>query len=141
MTQQFYNFVNSGQFATFVQNNVCPGPCTVPTTVGPIFQSLLQKWPLAMPLVNSTINCATDTTGACVGQGLFTTGVAYPVPVYDTATESSVNPVNQYRFSIKVDQKIGQNDQINGVFLFEDTKTSCNFCGSDTIFGVPENHW
>ena len=145
MTQQFYNFVNTGQFATFVQNNLCGGPCTVPTTVGPIFQSLLQKWPQAMPLVNSSITCnpalpANQNPTGCVGQGLFTTNLVYPVPVYDTATESSVNPLDQYRFSIKVDHKIGQNDQVNGVYLFEDTKTHCNFCGSDTIFGVPEDN-
>src|SRR5437879_6654603 len=39
MTQQFYNFVNSGQFATFVDANLCGGLCpNLPTTVGPIFQ-------------------------------------------------------------------------------------------------------
>ena len=26
------------------------------------------------------------------------------------------------------------------MYLFEDTKFSCNFCGSDTIFGVPEDN-
>ena len=138
MTQQFYNFVKSGQFATFIQNNLCPGPCTVPTTTGPIFEQLLAKWPQAMPLVNSSINCATDTTGACIGQGAYTSGLAYPVPLYDTATESSITPINQNRFSIKLDHRIGANDQLYGTYLFEDVKFHCNFCGSDTTFGVPE---
>jgi len=137
LTQQFYDFVNSGAFAPFIQANLCGGPCTVPTTAGPIFQQLLQKWPQAMPLVNSSINCATDTTGACLGQGAYTSGLAYPVPVYDTATLSSVNPLNQYRFSIKADHKLSEKDQLSGTYVFEDTKSSCNFCGSDTTFGVP----
>ena len=140
LTQQFYDFVNTGQFATFIQNNLCGGPCTIATTTGPIFNQLRQKWPQAVPLVNSSINCATDQTGACIGEGAYTSGLPYPIPIYDTATESAVTPINQYRFSIKVDHKIGANDQLNGVYLFEDTKFSCNFCGSDTTFGVPESN-
>ena len=152
LTQQFYNFANSGQLAAFINSQpLCSGGCAnLPTTTGPIFNSLLQKWPQAVPLVNSTINCATDQTGACLGAGAYTgidalglglfPTIAYPVPIYDQATEISTTPINQYRFSIKVDHKIGNNDQLNGVYLFEDTKFSCNFCGSDTTFGVPESN-
>jgi hypothetical protein len=168
LTQQFYDFVNSGQLQQFVEsdpNGVCnnqffldnffgdgssgsggvAAPCSgaLPGagTVGPIFQQLRAKWPLAMPLVNSHIDCATDQSGACIAQGAYTGGlVAYPVPVYDTATESSITPIDQYRFSVKVDHKLGANDQLNGVYLFEDTKFKCNFCGSDTTFGVPEEN-
>jgi hypothetical protein len=140
ITQQFYNFVNSGQFATFAQANICGGPCAVPTAAGSVFNQLHQKWPNAVPLANSAINCATDQTGACIGQGPYTAGLAYPVPIYDSVTQANTTPINQYRFSIKVDHKIGTNDQINGVYLFEDTKFHCNFCGSDTTFGVPEDN-
>src|SRR6202790_1563093 len=67
-TKQFYDFVNSGAFETFIEsdpggicNNVayqasfggtaapCPGKFNHSNTVGPIFQSQLQKFPLAMP--------------------------------------------------------------------------------------------
>ncbi|HZQ70249.1 MAG TPA: TonB-dependent receptor [Terriglobales bacterium] len=145
LTQQFYDFANSGQLASFVDTSLCGGACpNLPTTVGPIFSSLRQKWPQAVPLVNSTINCATDTTGACLGLGAYTgvfgNTLAFPVPIYDQATEQAVTPINQYRFSIKMDHKIGNNDQLNGVYLFEDTKFKCNFCGSDTTFGVPEDN-
>src|SRR6266852_4985916 len=119
MTQQFYNYVSGGQFATFINNSLCGGGCTgIPTTVGPIFQSLLQKWPQAMPLVNSSINCATDTTGACIGQGLYTSGLAYTVPIYDNATEGLITPIDQYRFSVKFDHKLSANDQLNATYLF-----------------------
>jgi hypothetical protein len=141
MTQQFYDFVKSGQLATFVNANLCGGGCpNVPTTVGPIFQSQLQKFPLAMPLVNSTENCATTTTTNCLGQGFFTSGFAYPVPVYGSATELSITPLNQYRFSIKFDHKFSANDQFHGTYLFEDVHSQCNFCGSATSFGVPEDN-
>jgi len=145
LTQQFYDFVNSGQFATFIQNNLCTGPCTVPATVGPIFQQLHQKWPLAIPLVNSSVNCATNP-GACTSQNLpyagnpFGTTLTYPVPVYDTATLSASQPINQYRGSIKVDHRFSDKDQLSGSYLAEDTHFSCNFCGGDFQFGVPEDN-
>ena len=68
LTQQFYDFVNSGGLATFMIRTVCG--CVLrlartPTTIGSVFNSHRQKCPLAFPLVNSKINCATDTTGAC----------------------------------------------------------------------------
>ncbi len=142
MTQQFYDFVNSGQFATFVDANLCGGACSnLPTTVGPIFQSQLQKFPLAMPLVNSAENCSTSTTGNCVGQGLFTTGFAYPVPVYGTATEQQSTPIDQYRGSVKFDHNFSSNDVLHAVYSAEDVHFQCNFCNNDTgFFGVPEDN-
>src|SRR5947208_595715 len=138
MTQQFYDFVNSGQFASFVDTNLCGGACpTLPTTVGPIFQSQLQKFPLAMPLVNSTEDCSTTTTTDCIGQGLFTSGLAYPVPVYGTATEEEIEPTDQYRTSVKFDHSFSEKDRLHAVYLFEDTHGKDNLAGSDTTFGVP----
>ncbi len=147
LTQQFYNFVNTGGLASFYDTNVCGGSCgfTNSVTTGAAFNAQRAKYPLAFPLVNSKINCATDTTGACFTQNFPITAALglseqYPVPIYDTATESQVTPINQARFSIKVDHKIGANDQINGVYLFENVDFNCNFCGSDTTFGVPETN-
>ena len=146
ITQQFYDFVNSGQFASFINSNFCGGACTFAgsSAVGPIFSSQRAQFPLALPLVNSKINCATDLTGACVSQNLPLSFLGiqpvYPVPIYDTATESAITPVNQARFSIKADHRIGNNDQINAVYLFENLDYKCNFCGSDTTFGVPEEN-
>src|SRR5260370_383665 len=140
MTQQFYDFVNTGQFAAYIQANTgCGSGCAVPTTVGPIFQSQLQKFPLAMPLVNSKITCpipvpvGTTDNRNCYSQSLFyggatvTSGLPSPVPVYDTATEQAVTPIDQYRFSVKFDHKFTANDQLNAVYLFEDTHFQCNF--------------
>src|SRR5262249_33064595 len=49
MTQQFYDWVNSGQMAAYVNSlPVCTdvGGCPLlPTTVGPLFNQMLAKWP------------------------------------------------------------------------------------------------
>jgi len=178
LTQQFYDFVNTGAFETFmetdpagfcVQNGLgpCPGafgPVTTSagvqtgsSTVGPIFKSQLAKFPLAMPLVNSTItaaDCAAQLAANpnafsnCSGQGIYTgqsvfglaSKIVYPVPIFDQATEALVSPLNQYRVSLKFDHKFSTNDQVNGVYLLEDVQSTCNFCGSDTTFGVPEDN-
>jgi hypothetical protein len=157
-TQQFYDFVNSGAFQQFQEGNAafdpngegfcnfyqgapCPGAFSGSSTVGPIFQSQLQQFPLAMPLANSSINCLTPgPTGFdsnCFGQDPFTSAIKYPVPLYDTFTQADSNPLNQYRFSFKFDQKLTSNDQFGAVYAFEDLKTSSLFTGGDTTFGVP----
>jgi Carboxypeptidase regulatory-like domain/TonB dependent receptor len=169
-TQQFYDFVNTGAFETFMetdphgfcmQNDGAPcvgafGPVTTSaglqtgsSTVGPIFKSQLARYPKAMPLVNSGIDCSTwDPTNAphgCLGEGIYTgqalfglaSQIQYPVPLYDNATESAVTPTDQYRVSLKFDHKLSSNDQLNAVYLLEDVKASADFGGSDTTFGVP----
>src|SRR6266852_1797789 len=92
ITQQFYDWVNSGQMATFV-NSVAPcsgivGGCPqLPTTLGTVFKSLQAKWPLAVPLVNSTVDCTvTPTPNECISQYGWCNGElgvlpAYPVPI------------------------------------------------------------
>ena len=148
ITRQFYDFVNSGQLATFVNGSepcVEFGGCPLlPTTVGPVFQSLITKWPAAVPLVDSPNVDCTDPqqNGVCQsfdawggnGAGILPT---YPVPIYGTATQSQITPLDQYRFSVKLDQNLSTNDRLSGTYLFEDVKTTSNFAGSDTTFGVP----
>jgi hypothetical protein len=149
MTQQFYNFVNSGALATFVNAQpFCGGACTnLPTQVGPIFKSLAAKWPQATPFVNSNANCADPATAAAVctsfdafGNNFLGLMPAYPVPIYGTDTQSSVTPINQFRLSVKFDQNVGSKDRLGVTYLLENTHTSCNFCGSDTTFGVPQDN-
>lgn len=158
MTQQFYDWVNTGQMATFVNsiapcNTVVGGCPLLPTTVGPVFQSLLQKWPLAMPLVNSTADCtnASDAAQFCTSQdgwGANAGGVlngtvnganaSYPVPIYGVATESAVDPLDQYRLSVKFDHNFSSNDRLGVTYLLENVHTTSNFSGaSATSFGVP----
>ncbi len=147
ITQQFYDWVNSGQMATWMQSqpfcttSSTDGCALLPTTLGPVFKSLQAKWPQAVPLVNSSdTSCTTSTPGTnCFSQdpwGVFAFG-NYPVPIYGTATLSDITPLNQYRFSVKVDHNFSSNDRLSATYLFEDVKTTSNIDGSDTTFGVP----
>jgi hypothetical protein len=151
ITQQFYDWVNSGQMATWAQaqpfcTSSTDGCALVPTTLGPVFNSLHAKWPQAVPLVNSTVTCPDP---ACVSQDPWGAALAatptctlnnncsYPVPIYGTATLSDITPLNQYRFSVKFDHNFSSNDRLSATYLFEDVKTTSNIDGSDSTFGVP----
>ena len=157
-TRQFYDFVNSGAFEQFMESApggfcqlnlgaACPGGFSGSATVGPIFNAQEQQFPNAVPIVDSTITPAECAAGnpACAGQGVFTgqalfgvgQPIQYPVPLYDTATESDQLPLNQYRVSLKVDHKLTNKDQINGVYLLEDATSSDSLGGGDATFGVP----
>jgi hypothetical protein len=169
-TQQFYDFVKSGAFEQFQEGNPafdpngegfcnhllgapCPGAFSGSSTVGPIFESQRQLFPLAMPLANSSIDCLTAGPNGfnpnCFGQDPYTSGgilttatvtgtpVKYPVPLYDSFTQSDSTPLNQYRFSVKFDQKVTNNDQFGAVYAFEDLKTTSLFTGGDATFGPP----
>jgi hypothetical protein len=137
MTQQFYDFVNSGQMASFVNDQLCEGGCPdLPTTVGPVFQDLLGRFPQAMPLVNSTVDCASDTTGACIGRE--PTQLDSPIQFqFMERQPKPSSPLDQYRFSVKFDHRISDKDQLSVSYLFEDTKTNNNLQGADTTFGGP----
>jgi hypothetical protein len=157
MTKQFVNWVNSGQMAAYVNSiapcNTIAGGCAIPTTSGPIFNQLLTKWPLALPLVNSTETCTagpfTGTATNCTSfdaYGLNGPGILgapdvlgnYPVPIYGIATESAITPLNQYRFSVKLDHNLSANDRLSGTYLLENVHDTSNFTGnSGTTFGVP----
>ncbi|HLX82877.1 MAG TPA: TonB-dependent receptor [Terriglobales bacterium] len=155
-TQQFYDFVNTGAFETFMESDpagfcmknfsaTCPGGFSNSATVGPIFQSLMQKFPLGMPLVDCSVSCTTPSftgQGVYTGQAIFGIGqaITYPVPEYALATESLSAPVNQYRFSVKIDHKLSSKDQLNGVYLLENVDATTNFAGGQTTFGPPSDN-
>jgi outer membrane receptor protein involved in Fe transport len=149
ITQQFYNFVNTGQLATYVNSiapcNTVPGGCPLlPKTLGPMFSAQLQQFPLAFPIVNSNYTCAPydGTPTPCTSYDAWGQNDAhllgnYPVPIFGTATESLSTPLNQFRFSIKLDHTLTGNDRLGATYLFENVGTSANFGGSSTLFGVP----
>lgn len=149
ITSQFLNFVNTGQLATFV-NSVSPcsdvaGGCPLlPTSAGPIFTSQLQKFPQAMPIVNSTIVCAEQTTfpNPCTSFDAWGQNGAgflgdYPVPIFATATISDVKPIDQYRLSIKFDHTVSSKDRLGATYLLENVHASSNIDGGSGTFGVP----
>src|SRR5258708_18677741 len=134
--------------ATFV-NSVAPcsgivGGCpNLPTTLGPVFKSLQAKWPLAVPLVNSTVDCSvTPTPNECISQDGWGNGdlgvlPAYPVPIYGQANESQSAPIDQYRWSLKFDHNFSSKDRLSGTYLLENVHATLNFGGGDNPFSPP----
>jgi hypothetical protein len=145
ITQQFLDFVNTGQLADYVNANFCGGGCPdLPRTLGPLFQQQLARWPLAFPIVNGTADCsAVPTPAECISNDAWGANGAgllppYPVPIYGTATEGNVTPFNQLRISIKGDHNLGANDRFNGTYSLENLPFKSNINGaSATNFGIP----
>lgn len=148
ITQQFYNWVDSGAMATFV-NSVAPcsnnGGCpNLPTQLGTNFKALQAKFPLAVPLVNSSINCLTTTNPACFssdayGSNFFGVLPEFPVPLTDTTTLEQNTPINQFRFSVKMDHNFNANDRLSGTYLLENVTSDLNF-GANSAFSGPEHN-
>lgn len=135
-TSQFINFVNSGQFATFMESNpggfcvlnngvACPGAFNRSRTLGPIFNSLRASQPFPL----ATRNFSNDALG------LFTEGITYPVPVYGDVTVTDKIAFNQKRFSVKGDHEISTNSRLVGTFLWESSNSFDSSQGGDTTIG------
>jgi len=135
-TQQFFNFVNSGGFANFLENDPqfcggqCPGAFSGSRTVGPLFKKLAAvTFPGGIPFATSQFSN--------VGAGLFTEGIVYPVPVYGQVSVISQNIFDQYRISTKIDHKFSEADRINGTFMIENPDTTTTVVGGDSAIGPP----
>jgi len=135
-TQQFLDFVNSGQFATFMESDpngmclqfngvACPGAFSHSRTLGPIFRGLAatQPFPLA------TRNFSNEA------QGLLTSGLIYPVPVYGDVTVNDSVAFNQKRFSVKADHNYNDSNRLTYTFLWESSRTVDKYNGSDGFIG------
>jgi hypothetical protein len=141
MTSSFLNFVNSGAFETFQESSpaglcvtatgsACPGKFSDSAKLGPLFTSLQngQKTPLCVP---GAPNClASSLTN--IGQGLYTGGLVYPVPVYGQVTVSAPSTFDQMRYTGKVDQNIGVKDKINASYLYDNSDSNFGFAGGDS---------
>ncbi|MCI0488721.1 MAG: carboxypeptidase regulatory-like domain-containing protein [Blastocatellia bacterium] len=131
-TEQFFNFVNSGQFANFHENNPngvcgggCPGAFSRSRTVGPVVSSLLA----AQPVPFATSNFSN------IGAGLFTEGIEYPVPVYGDITTTTKSEFNAGQFTIKADHTMSDTDRFSGTLAFEDSDTFNTVTGGDGAIG------
>ena len=145
-TQQFVDFVNNGGLAAFSETdpngfcNVylgasCPGAFSSVNTLGPIASTLLASPAQHFPHPVSNINCATDTTGSCISRDLYSTGNAYPVPVYTSTTLNDPQTFDEARWTVKVDHNLSANDQLHGVYLFQDGTYVEQFTGGFNFIG------
>lgn len=136
-TKDFFDFVNSGAFAHFMESNPnglcgggCPGAFSNSRTVGPLFKKLAAvTFPGGIPFATSEFSN--------IGAGLLTGGIVYPVNVYGQATLISQNIFDQYRVSTKIDHSFSESDRINGTFLIENPDATQTVVGGDGTFGPP----
>jgi hypothetical protein len=131
LTRQFFDFVDSGDFADFIESELgTPGAFPGSRTIGPNFRELAAvNFPNGIPFATK------DFTN--VAAGLFTDGLIYPVPVYGQVTVTSNNVFDQYRISSKVDHTFNAFDRINGTFLIENPDTTTGVIGGDSTIGPP----
>lgn len=138
-TQQFLDFVNSGGFEQFMESDpngfcvvntgaACPGAFNQASTLGTKFQSLLSSQPFPLATRNFS-NEGSD--------GIYTSGIVYPVPIFGDVTVVDPSQTNQARYSAKVDHKLTSRDQLSGSFLYDNADARSQYDGSNATIGVP----
>ena len=171
VTDQFLNFVNSGQFATFMENDPnglcnnqlaldnivgdgtagsggtaapCPGAFSTNasisnSTLGSLYTNVLAKQGVPICVVGSH-SCDSNTLNSS-GGGIFTGFTNYPVPVLGQVTVGQSAPLDQARYSAKLDQKLSNNDQLSGAYLYDNADATTQWAGGNATFGPPlPNH-
>ena len=159
-TQEFLNWVDSGGFANFMEND--PGGFCVmnfgetcggafhsesgpnSAQLGPIFKQLADKGPFPL----STQPIGYDAAhGGYTASGVFTgdalgIGVAqlyYPVAPYGTVAISDPFSLNESRFTLKIDHKFTDRDSISGTYLYQKGDQVDKFGGGDNAIGPSYN--
>jgi hypothetical protein len=145
-TSDFVNFVQSGAFETFQESNpagvcfaltgaACPaGTLSASATLGPVYQKMATA---QNPVLCTTgaANCSNETA---VAQGLYPGilgGITYPVNIYGAVSVGQGLSVNQARYSTKFDQKLGDKDQLNMAYLYDNADTVEPYAGAGIAFG------
>ena len=149
LTPDFLNFYNSGAFETFLESDPnglcnnpavtgtgaapCPGAFANEAALGPIASNLLatQPNPLCVP---GASNCKNLTNTGAVG-GAIGDNIIYPVSVFGQVTESQSAPLNQARYSFKLDHKLSNNDSLTGSYLYDNGDGSTQWAGGSSTFG------
>jgi outer membrane receptor protein involved in Fe transport len=148
-TQQFLDFVNNGGFEDFVENDpngvcavdfgtTCPGAVNLSSTLGPIFTQLRTKQPEAFPIANVPASDCVINVADCTGQGPYSGGIVYPVPLYGTVIKSDEVNLDQDRFSFKVDHKLSEKDHLAFAYLFDDVQTTDSNGGAASTIGAAD---
>ena len=107
--------------------------------LGPVYSSIAS----AQHPVLCTSTAANCTNLVNLAQGLWTgpvlgaAPITYPVPIYGTVTISQSEILNQARYAVKMDHKLGAKDQLNGAYLYDNGDVTVPYGGNNT-FGPTE---
>ncbi len=141
ITPEFVNFVQSGQYADFMETDpngacmqmlgeTCPGAFANSRTLGPIASELLSKYPYPVP----TSNYSNESGGYF--PAFFGVPIVYPVNIFGDADVRNNTKLNENRFSLKLDHNIGESDRLSGLMAFDDYDTVDSSLGTDG-YGSP----
>ena len=112
----------------------CPGLFAQQATTGPVYNAMAAAEPLPLCTTGQS-NCANLTN---IGGGLYTAGIAYPVPVYGQVTVPQSQPLNQMRYSTKVDHKLSPKDQLSATYLYDNADFNIAYNGGANLLGNSE---
>jgi hypothetical protein len=153
LTPDFLNFVKSGQFQTFMENDpngfcvlatgvTCPGTFSQSSTLGANFSKLAstQPFPTAAGgacLAATDANFRNSSVNPCASQGVFAgaVGVVYPVAEFGQVALADPNTFFQHRVSFKSDYKISDRDSLTGTFNYTNQNSVDKFGGGDGTIG------
>lgn len=133
-TQEYLDWVDSGGLQEWAESDPggicmaylgeeCPGVFSNSASLGPIFKQLRAQGPFPL---------STDpTTYDNAGQGFWTYGLEYPVPVYGDVYIQSPFFANEYRVSTKVDYALTNKDQISFFYLNQTALSGNSYGGGD----------
>src|SRR6202142_853423 len=148
ITNDFLNFVDTGAFETFMENdpngicmqftaNPCPGVFAGNAALGSTYKSMENQE--GLPLCSSGAGNCTNFSN--LSQGLWTSPdvlglplqVTYPVPIFATLTEPGAQTLNQIRYAAKVDHKLSARDQLTGSYLFDNANAITPYGGNNAM--------
>ena len=148
ITNDFLNFVDTGAFETFMENDPngicmqftgtpCPGVFAGNAQLGPVYKSMQNQE--GLPLCSSgAANCINFSN---LSQGLWTSPdvlgipvqVTYPVPIFATITAPGGQTLNQMRYAAKMDHKFSAKDQLTGSYLYDHADAITPYGGNNLM--------
>jgi hypothetical protein len=135
-TQQYLDWVNTGGLQKWAETDPA-GVCmqeTGKTCVGKFANSaklgtLFNKARAVSPFPVATSAFSNE------GQGFYTTGLIYPVPVYGDVYVQDPTHLNEYRISTKVDYALTNQDQLSVLYLNQTANSGDPYGGGGNTIG------
>ena len=150
-TQQYLDWVNAGGLQQWAESSTsgicnnqaflndmfgtgvrtaapCVGAFAAVGKTGQLFNQMIKVSPF--PVAPNT-TCA---GGGCVGEGYYTSGLNFPVPIYNTLTVADPYHVNEYKIVGKFDHRFSEKDAVSYIFIEQSAKSGSAFdCGNSSI--------
>ncbi|HEX4065800.1 MAG TPA: carboxypeptidase regulatory-like domain-containing protein [Acidobacteriaceae bacterium] len=156
VTSDFVNFVNSGAFEKFNENDTgqaqpadggtptgglcyayngaaCPGKLSHSGALGSVYQKLYAAEKHNFPFATSNFSSA--------GQGWYSgETIDYPVNVYGTVSLTQAQSTNQERASFRLDHKFTDKDALAATYLVDRADSTYEFGGGGNTLGPDETN-